>query len=69
MAKKKATTENEQFDYSKAMTELELIAQTVEDPKTSLDEISGYMERSKTLVAACREYLRTVRSAVDSAME
>lgn len=53
------------FDYPKAVAELEKIAATVEDPKTSLDEIDALMKRSKELVAACREYLRSVRETVE----
>ncbi|MCQ2146029.1 MAG: exodeoxyribonuclease VII small subunit [Bacteroidales bacterium] len=53
------------FDYPKAVAELEKIAVTVEDPKTSLDEIDALMKRSKELVAACREYLRSVRETVE----
>lgn len=61
-------TENqEQFDYSKAIAELEKIATVVEDPATSLDDIGKYMARSKQLVAECREYLRTVRSTIEEA--
>lgn len=54
------------FDYPKAVAELEKIASTVEDPKTSLDEIDALMKRSKELVAACREYLRSVRETVET---
>jgi len=53
------------FDYPKAVEELEKIAQTVEDPKTSLDDIDKYMKRSAELIASCREYLRTVRDKVE----
>ena len=54
----------EEFDYTKAMEELESIAQKVEDPKTGVGEIDKYMKRSQELVAACREYLRGVRESI-----
>ena len=55
----------EEFDYTKAMEELEAIAQKVEDPKTGVGEIDKYMKRSQELVAACREYLRGVRESMN----
>ena len=51
----------EEFDYTKAMEELEAIAAKVEDPNTGIGDIDKYMKRSQELVAACREYLRGVR--------
>ena len=54
----------EEFDYAKAMAELETIAQKVEDPKTGVGEIDKYMKRSQELVDACREYLRGVREGL-----
>ena len=55
----------EKFDYAKAMEELEAIAVKVEDPKTGIGEIDGYMKRSQELVTACREYLRGAREVLD----
>ena len=57
-------TEKE-FDYSKAMAELEGIAARIEDPKTSLDDIGTLVSRSKTLIDQCRNYLRTVRESIE----
>ena len=54
-----------QFDYSKAMAELEGIAAKIEDPKTSLDEIGGLVTRSKELIEQCRNYLRSVRESIE----
>ena len=54
----------EEFDYIKAMEELEAIAQKVEDPKTGVGEIDKYMKRSQELIAQCREYLRGARSVI-----
>ncbi len=56
----------EKFDYTKAMEELEEIARKVEDPKTSLDDIGGLVRRSKELIAACRDYLRTVKENIET---
>ena len=54
----------EEFDYAKAMEELEAIAVKVEDPHTGIGDIDKYMKRSQELVTACREYLRGVREAL-----
>ena len=55
---------NEDFDYAKAIEELEHIATKVEDPSTGIGEIDKYMKRSKQLVEACRAYLRGAREAL-----
>lgn len=57
--------DTKQFDYTKAMTELEWIAAKVEDPKTSLDDIGALVSRSKTLIEECRNYLRSVRESIE----
>ena len=54
------------FDYAKALAELEEIAARVENPETSLEDIDALVSRSKQLVKASREYLRTVKEKVDS---
>lgn len=54
----------EQFDYKKAMEELEVIAAKVEDPQTGIDDIDKYMKRSQELVALCRDYLRGARETI-----
>ena len=56
----------ERFDYTAAMAELEEIARKVEDPQTSLDDIGALVARSKELVAACRAYLRAVRTSIEN---
>ena len=57
------------FDYQKAVAELEEIARKVEDPSSGLEDIDRYVKQSEDLVARCRAYLRTVRDKVDSAFE
>ena len=54
----------EEFDYAKAMEELEAIAVKVEDPNTGIGEIDRYMKRSQELITACREYLRGAREGL-----
>ena len=54
----------EQFDYKKAIEELEAIAAKVESPQTGIDDIDKYMKRSQELIAQCREYLRSARSVL-----
>ena len=53
--------EEKEFDYTRAIEELEAIAAKVEDPQTGIGDIDRYMKRSQQLVAACREYLRGAR--------
>ena len=54
----------ENFDYAKAIEELEAIAAKVEDPSTGIGEIDKYMKRSQELVEACRAYLRGARETL-----
>jgi exodeoxyribonuclease VII small subunit len=54
----------EQFDYKKAIEELEAIAAKVENPQTGIEEIDKYMKRSQELIALCRDYLRTARTVI-----
>ena len=56
----------EEFNYAKAMAELEEIAAKVEDPSTGLDDIDKYIKRSEELIAGCRNYLRTAREQIDA---
>ena len=56
----------EKFDYAKAMAELEELAATVEDPKTSLDDVGALVRRSKLLIDQCRNYLRDVRESIEN---
>lgn len=55
-----------EFDYKKAMAELEDIAARVSDPATRLDDIDKYIQRSEELISACRKYLRTAREKVEN---
>lgn len=55
---------NEEFDYTKAIEELEAIAAKVEDPNTGIGDIDKNMKRSRQLVAACRAYLRGARETI-----
>lgn len=54
----------EQFDYKKAIEELEAIAAKVENPQTGIEEIDKYMKRSQELIAQCRDYLRNARTVI-----
>lgn len=55
----------ENFDYARAMAELELIADKVEDPSTALGDIEKYIRRSDELISQCREYLRTMKTITE----
>ena len=50
-----------EFDYAKAIEELETIAARVEDPQTGIDDMEKHIRRSEELVEACRAYLRGAR--------
>lgn len=54
-----------EFDYGKAVEELEAIASKVEDPQTGIGDIDKYIRRSEELITACREYLRGAREKLD----
>ena len=54
----------EEFDYTKAIEELEAIAAKVDDPTTGIGDIDQYLKRSKELTQACREYLRGARQTI-----
>lgn len=56
----------EEFDYRKAVEELESIAAKVENPQTGIDDIERYMSRSQELIASCRAYLRGARESLAS---
>ena len=53
------------FDYKKALEELEAIAKKVEDPATALGDIDKMIARADELVAACRAYLRSAREKAE----
>lgn len=55
----------EEFDYKKAIEELEAIAAKVEDPSTGIGDIDKYMKRSQELVESCRAYLRGARESLE----
>jgi exodeoxyribonuclease VII small subunit len=56
----------ENFDYAKAIAELDEIAAKVENPETKLSDIDALVSRSRQLLKDCREYLRTVKEKVDA---
>ncbi len=58
--------QEQKFDYSKAIKELEEIAQKVENSETSLDDIGKMVKRSTELIKACRDYIRSVREGVQA---
>lgn len=62
---KKTLDMSEQFDYRKAIEELEAIALKVESPETGIEDIERYIVRSKELVDACRAYLRGARERLE----
>ena len=55
-----------EFDYTKAIEELEAIAAKVEDPSTGIGDIDRYMKRSQELIEACRAYLRGARETLNN---
>lgn len=55
----------EEFDYAKAVEELESIAAKVEDPDAGIDDIDKYIKRSQELIEACRAWLRGAREKLN----
>lgn len=55
----------EEFDYGKAVAELEEIAGKVEDPSTGLDDVGKYISRASELIEKCRAWLRGARESLD----
>lgn len=58
-----------EFDYAKAVAELDEIAARVEDPQTGIGDIDRYIRRSEELIGACRDYLRGVRETLENTNE
>lgn len=56
----------EEFNYNKAVEELESIAAKVEDPNTGIGDIEKHIKRSQELIEACRAYLRGAREKLDA---
>ena len=56
----------EEFNYNKAVEELESIAAKVEDPNTGIGDIEKHIKRSRELIEACRAYLRGAREKLDA---
>lgn len=59
----------EEFDYTKAVEELESIAAKVEDPNTGIGDIEKHIKRSQELIEACRAYLRGAREKLEALNE
>ena len=62
--KRKVEPKQKEFDYKKAVEELEAIAAKVEDAQTGVGDIDKYMRRSKELIESCRAYLRGARETL-----
>lgn len=62
---KKLNDMEQEFDYRKAIEELESIAMKVEDPNTGIGDIDKYIKRSEELISACRAYLRGAREKLN----
>lgn len=48
---------NEKMTYTQAVTELEAIVKKMQDPECSIDNLSDYTKRAKTLLEVCRTKL------------
>lgn len=55
----------EKFEYDKAVEELEKIAEKVESPDVSLQEIDAGIKRSEEILESCRAWLRGVRERTE----
>ena len=66
---KKSGFKEDKFDYAKAMSRLEKMAADARNPETPVEDIGKMVKESKQLVKDCREYLRTLREAVEDGGE
>lgn len=48
---------NEQQTYTQAINELEELVKKMQDPECSIDNLSEYTKRAKTLLEICRNKL------------
>ena len=48
---------NEQQTYTQAINELEELVKKMQDPECSIDNLSEYTKRAKTLLEICRKKL------------
>ena len=48
---------NEQQTYTQAINELEELVKKMQDPECSIDNLSAYTKRAKTLLETCRKKL------------
>ena len=55
-----------EFDYSKAIAELERIALKAEDSSTGVGEMDELLKRTGELAAQCRGYLRSARESLET---
>lgn len=56
----------EKFDYNDAISELENLARTMEDPSKGLEEVEKCLKRSDELIVKCRTYLRSAREKIEN---
>lgn len=54
------------FDYNKALEELEALAAKVEDPETGIDDIDASIKRAAELISKARAYLRSSREKLEN---
>ena len=66
MTRNEGRNMKKEFDYTRAVEELEAIVAKVEDPKTALGDIERHIGRSKELIEACRAYLRGTREKLET---
>ena len=49
--------QNTEMTYTQAVTELEQLVQKMQDPQSSIDNLSAHTKRSKALLDICRKKL------------
>ena len=54
------------FDYNKALEELEALALKVEDPETGIADIDASIKKAAELMEKCRAYLRSSREKLEN---
>ncbi|MCQ2142856.1 MAG: exodeoxyribonuclease VII small subunit [Bacteroidales bacterium] len=54
------------FDYDKALEELEALAAKVEDPETGIADIDASIKKAAELIEKARAYLRSSREKLEN---
>lgn len=69
MSEEANQSNEEELDYSSAMSELERIVQEIEDADISVDELSEKVKRASVLIRFCRSKLHNTEEEVEDVLK